>query len=112
MRRFSQNERLNGAVAGVVSAFSLLADAKDRRIFLALMFFSRAMDILLNVLKKRGIDLRFKYGEVVIWSIMGCFNTYLNSYEPECLNPSFRAFYWKYTQQTRADFELCGLWIQ
>jgi hypothetical protein len=67
---------------------------------------------LLNVLKKRGLDLRFKYGEVVVWSIMGCFNKYLMSYEPECLNPSFRAFYWKYSQQTRNDFELCGLWIQ
>jgi hypothetical protein len=43
MRRFSQNDKLNAAVAGGLSALSLLADAKDRRIFLALVLFSRAM---------------------------------------------------------------------
>ena len=42
MRRFSDNERLNAAVAGATSALSLLVDAKDRRIFFALVFFARS----------------------------------------------------------------------
>lgn len=42
MRRFSDNEKLNAAVAGATSALSLLVDAKDRRIFFALVFFARS----------------------------------------------------------------------
>ena len=42
MRRFTNNERLNAAVAGGLSALSLLVDAKDRRIFFALVFFARS----------------------------------------------------------------------
>lgn len=42
MRRFTTNERLNAAVAGGLSALSLLVDAKDRRIFFALVFFARS----------------------------------------------------------------------
>jgi hypothetical protein len=42
MRRFSDNEKLNAAVAGATSALSLLVDAKDRRIFFALVFFGRS----------------------------------------------------------------------
>ena len=122
MRRFCQNDKINAAVAGAISSLSLLADAKDRRIFFALVLFSRAIvilqhikqlkDIFLNVLKKRGLNLRFKYGEVFVWAVMGCFNKYLMSYEPECLNPSFRAFYWTYSQMTRNDFDLLQLWMQ
>ncbi len=43
MRRFSKNERINAAVAGGISALSLLVDSKDRRIFFALVFFSRSI---------------------------------------------------------------------
>ncbi len=42
MRRFSNNERLNAAVAGGLSALSLLVDSKDRRIFFALVFLARS----------------------------------------------------------------------
>lgn len=43
MRRLCQNERINAAVAGAFSALSLLVDAKDRRIFIALVLFSRSI---------------------------------------------------------------------
>ena len=43
MRRFSSNERLNAAVAGGLSALSLFVDSKDRRIFFALVLFSRSL---------------------------------------------------------------------
>jgi hypothetical protein len=42
MRRISDNEKLNAAIAGATSALSLLVDAKDRRIFFALVFFARS----------------------------------------------------------------------
>jgi hypothetical protein len=42
MRRITKNERLNAAVAGGLSSLSLLVDAKDRRIFFALVFFARS----------------------------------------------------------------------
>ena len=71
MRRFSDNEKLNAAVAGATSALSLLVDAKDRRIFFALVFFARSFvrhnrliilflqDTLLNMLQKRGLFHKF-----------------------------------------------------
>ncbi len=45
MRRFTNNERLNAAVAGGLSSLSLLVDAKDRRIFFALVFIARSFVI-------------------------------------------------------------------
>lgn len=71
MRRFSDNEKLNAAVAGATSALSLLVDVKDRRIFFALVFFGRSFvsfcpfnntlmqDTLLNMLQKRGLFHKF-----------------------------------------------------
>jgi hypothetical protein len=43
MRRVSSNDKANAAVAGAFSALSLLVDAKERRIFFALVLFSRAL---------------------------------------------------------------------
>jgi hypothetical protein len=45
MRRITKNERINAAVAGGLSSLSLLVDAKDRRIFFALVFFARSFVI-------------------------------------------------------------------
>lgn len=110
MRRFSKNDRVNAAVAGASSALSLFVDSKDRRIFFALVLMSRAVDTALNMLEKRGLITKFKYGEVIAWVLMGCFNKYCMSFEPELLNDSFRGFYHKYSAMTRNDTELCGLW--
>jgi len=43
MRRFSLNDKLNAAIAGALSAISLLVDEKQRRVFFALVLFSRAL---------------------------------------------------------------------
>jgi hypothetical protein len=43
MRRFSSNDSLNSAVAGGLSALSLLVDSKERRTFLALVLFARSI---------------------------------------------------------------------
>lgn len=43
MRRFCDNDKINAAVAGALSAISLFVDEKQRRIFFALVLFSRAL---------------------------------------------------------------------
>lgn len=43
LRRFSKNDRLNSAVAGALSAFSMLIDNKERRKFFALVIFARSL---------------------------------------------------------------------
>lgn len=43
MRRFSKDDRINASVAGALSALSILLDNADRRKFIVLMIFSRAL---------------------------------------------------------------------
>jgi hypothetical protein len=55
MRRICKDDRINAAVAGFVSSFALLIDDKKRRIFFTLVFLSRCVDVIINMLLKRGI---------------------------------------------------------
>jgi len=52
MRRFSGDDKINATVAGVLSALSILIDNKNRRVFLALVIFSRALVNLTDILFK------------------------------------------------------------
>jgi len=45
------------------------------------------------MLDKREIIKKINGFEVWAWAVMGCFNKYCMSYEPECLNNGFRKFY-------------------
>jgi hypothetical protein len=47
MRRFSKNEKRNAFVAGFLAGLAIIVDHKDRRLLIALIFFSRA--IVLNM---------------------------------------------------------------
>ncbi len=49
MRRISSSDKLNALVAGALSALSLLVDAKDRRVFFALVLFSRSLVTLTTI---------------------------------------------------------------
>jgi hypothetical protein len=48
LRRFNKDDRINSAVAGALSALSLLIDNKERRKFLALIIFARSLVIILD----------------------------------------------------------------
>ena len=51
MRRLCNDDRINASIAGFLSAFSILLDDKNRRLFLALIFFSRCLvSIILEVI--------------------------------------------------------------
>jgi hypothetical protein len=65
---------------------------------------------VLNLLQKRGLFYKFPYGEVLTWALMGTFTKYCMSYEPECLNESFRGFYHRYSAMSDNDTEFCTLW--
>jgi hypothetical protein len=43
LRRFIKDDKKNALIAGFMSALSLLIDTKDRRIFIALIIFSRSL---------------------------------------------------------------------
>jgi hypothetical protein len=57
MRRFNQDDRVNASVAGGLSALALLFDDKKRRIFLALVFFSRCLVSLIQIFQQIGMIL-------------------------------------------------------
>ena len=64
------------------------------------------------MLEVRNLFKKIKYGEVAMWSVMGCFNKYCMSYEPECLNNSFRNFYIKASAMTKNDLIVCDIWAE
>ena len=66
----------------------------------------------MNILDSRNIFKKFKYGELVIWSLCGTFNKYCMSYEPYCLAPSFRKFYINAASMTKNDIILCDIWAK
>lgn len=43
MRRLCPDDKINAGIAGFLSAFAILLDDKKRRVFLALIFFSRCL---------------------------------------------------------------------
>jgi hypothetical protein len=51
LRRFSDNDKKNAFIAGFMCGLAIIIDAKDRRIFIALILFSRALvrDILIDI---------------------------------------------------------------
>jgi hypothetical protein len=48
LRRFSKDDKKNAFVAGFMCGLSIIIDEKDRRIFIALILFTRAMVIVHN----------------------------------------------------------------
>ena len=66
----------------------------------------------MNILDSRGIFKKFKYGEVLVWTISGTFNKYCMSFEPDCLAPSIRNFYTKASLMTKEDIRLCEIWAE
>ena len=64
------------------------------------------------MLEKRGIIKKYNYFETLAWAVMGCFNKYCMSYEPECLNPGFRKFYLKAADMQKNDIILCDAWAK
>lgn len=66
----------------------------------------------MNMIEKKGIMNKIKYSEILMWTIMGCFNKYCMSFEPDCLNNSFRKFYLKASCMTPNDVELCNIWAE
>jgi hypothetical protein len=66
----------------------------------------------MNMLDSRNIIKKFKYGELILWSICGTFNKYCMSFEPYCLTNSFRNFYIKAAAMTKADIVLCDIWAK
>ncbi|CDW74092.1 UNKNOWN [Stylonychia lemnae] len=105
MRRITGDDKINAGVAGFLSAFAILLDAKSRRLFLSL-------DVFVNMLEKRGIIKKINGFEVWAWAVMGCFNKYCMSYEPECLNNGFRKFYLKASAMTQNDIIMCDTWAK
>jgi hypothetical protein len=100
MRRICKDDRINAAIAGFVSSFAIMIDDKKRRIFFVLVFLSRCIDVVINMLEKRGIIKKINNFEVFAWCSMACFNKYCMSYEPDCLNKGFRNFYLKASAMT------------
>jgi len=64
------------------------------------------------MLDKRGIIQKINGFEVWAWAVMGCFNKYCMSYEPECLNNGFRKFYQNASNMTLNDKILCDSWAK
>ncbi|CDW79410.1 UNKNOWN [Stylonychia lemnae] len=112
LRRFSDNDKINASVAGFVSAFAILLDAKSRRMMIALIFFARALDALVTMLERRGIIKKYDYFEVLLWNIMITFNQYTVSYEADVMNPTFLKFQHRFSQMTKNDILLCDLWAK
>ena len=112
MRRICSDDRINAAIAGFISSFALLIDDKKRRVFFALVLFSRCLDIIINMLEKRGVLKKINYFDVFAWCVMACFNKYCMSYEPECLNKGFRNFYLKAANMSKNDILLCDAWAK
>lgn len=66
----------------------------------------------MNILDSRNIIKKIKYGEVMLWAIAGTFNKYCMSFEPYCLNDSFRKFYIRAAAMTKVDVQLCDIWAK
>lgn len=54
----------------------------------------------MTMLDTKGYIKKIKNFEVWAWAVMGCFNKYCMSYEPECLNKGLRKFYIKAAAMT------------
>jgi len=110
LRRYYQDDKVNAFIAGFVSAFPLLIDEKNRRKFIALIFFARSLECLFNAMEKHGIRCKIPYGEQLVFSIAGCFNKYSMAYEQELLNPGLRKFYENASLMSKNDKILIECW--
>ena len=64
------------------------------------------------MLERHGIMKKINYFEVFAWAVMGCFNKYCMSYEPDCLNKGLIKFYLKASAMTHNDIILCDAWAR
>lgn len=48
LRRFSDNDKINGFIAGFLCGLAIIIDEKERRIFIALILFSRALVFIIQ----------------------------------------------------------------
>ena len=64
----------------------------------------------MTMLESHGLIKKIKNFEVWAWAVMGCFNKYCMSYEPDCLNKGLRKFYLKAADMSRNDIILCDAW--
>jgi hypothetical protein len=110
MRRICKDDRKNSSVAGFLAGLTLIIDNKDRRKFIALILFARSLECLLNILDKRNIVKKFKYGELIPWVGSSTFTMYCMAWEQDCLEPSFKKFYLKASAMTPNDIILCDVW--
>lgn len=64
------------------------------------------------MLETRGIIKKINLFEVYAWAVLGCFNKYCMSYEPDCLNNGFRKFYIRAADMTENDLIMCDIWTK